>query len=47
VAQQLLKKVLLYEEQNNMLKMEKAQMFDSMMKANKASLEHINILYTR
>lgn len=46
VAQQLLKKVLIYEEQNNLLKQEKAHMFESMMKANKAALDHINILYS-
>jgi hypothetical protein len=46
VAQQLLKKVLLYEEQNNLLRLEKKQIIESMMNANKTSLEHLNILYS-
>ena len=46
VAQQLLKKVLLYEEQNNLLKLEKKQIVESMMSANKTAIEHLNILYS-
>jgi uncharacterized protein YlxP (DUF503 family) len=46
VAQQLLKKVLIYEEQNNSLKVEKKQAMEGMMTSNRALLEQISILYS-
>jgi hypothetical protein len=46
VAQQLLKKVRIFEEQNNQLKTEKKQMMDNMLQNSKLHMEHVNLLYS-
>src|SRR3990167_9477010 len=44
VAQQLLKKVRIFEEQNNQLKAEKKQMIDNMLQNSRVHMEHVNLL---
>lgn len=45
VAQQLLKKVRIFEEQNNQLKAEKKQMMENMLQNSRVHMEHVNLLY--
>ena len=45
-AQQLLQKVILYEQMNNQLKYEKKQLMESKLKNDARSLESLNIMYS-
>lgn len=46
VAQQLLKKVRIFEEQNNQLKAEKKQLLEHTLQQSKVQTEHLSLLYS-
>jgi hypothetical protein len=46
VAQQLLQKVILYEQMNTQLKYEKKQLMESKLKNDSHTLESLNIMYS-